>query len=330
MRIESSVTAISWIPSEAIRGMTKLPMEMGICHYDEPPPDVLGDLEEMRDAGAFRFANELIGWIEVEDGRIVDFGHRGRSYVGVTRFGVQKLELAVPGVAFPMLQPEPVVGDGSVRFVQTAGGRTGVPLPRRVNSPPFVKIASPSAWTTLELTIGTDGSSEHGVVGASPFPRHWIYDDTRRLVAKTGLIDFKNWYRHAFGSHSPWGSKETPALVTPAETPLERELSLSVMRRDPSLRKLRATELLVKQGDPGTELFLLLDGVLEVEVDGRVVTLVGPGAILGERALVEGGARTSTLRAVSPARVAVFSAGEVGEDALAAVAQGHRREVAPG
>ena len=39
MRIESSVTAISWIPSEAIEGMPKIPFEMGIGHYDEPPPD---------------------------------------------------------------------------------------------------------------------------------------------------------------------------------------------------------------------------------------------------------------------------------------------------
>jgi hypothetical protein len=39
MRVESSVTAVSWIPSEAIQGMTRLPFEMGLAHYDEPPPD---------------------------------------------------------------------------------------------------------------------------------------------------------------------------------------------------------------------------------------------------------------------------------------------------
>jgi hypothetical protein len=35
------------------------------------------------------------------------------------------------------------------------------------------------------------------VVGASSFPRHWIYDQQRRLAAKTGLIDFRNWYANA-------------------------------------------------------------------------------------------------------------------------------------
>ena len=39
MRVESSVTSITWIPSEAVAGMPKMPFEMGIAHYDEPPPE---------------------------------------------------------------------------------------------------------------------------------------------------------------------------------------------------------------------------------------------------------------------------------------------------
>ena len=31
-RFESSVTAISWIPSEAIAGISKVPFEMGVTH----------------------------------------------------------------------------------------------------------------------------------------------------------------------------------------------------------------------------------------------------------------------------------------------------------
>jgi hypothetical protein len=41
--------------------------------------------------------------------------------------------------------------------------------------------------------------------------------------------------------------------------------------------------LLVRQGDPGDELFLLLDGVLIVDVDGEPVAELGPGAVLGGR-----------------------------------------------
>ena len=65
MRIESSATAISWIPSEAIEGMPKIPFELGIGHYDEPPPDRLeeGDLERLRDEDGFREANFLKAWV---------------------------------------------------------------------------------------------------------------------------------------------------------------------------------------------------------------------------------------------------------------------------
>ena len=70
MRIESSVTAISWIPSEAVEGLPKLPFTMGVAHYDDPPPDVIEDLDAMREADAFREANELRAYIEVaDDGR---------------------------------------------------------------------------------------------------------------------------------------------------------------------------------------------------------------------------------------------------------------------
>jgi CRP-like cAMP-binding protein len=59
---------------------------------------------------------------------------------------------------------------------------------------------------------------------------------------------------------------------------------------------------------------------------GKSLAEIGPGAILGERALLEGGTRTATLRAVTSARVAVATADQVAPEALAEVAKGHRRE----
>ena len=97
----------------------------------------------------------------------------------------------------------------------------------------------------------------------------------------------------------------------------------------PQFRKLTAGQALVEQGQPGDELFLLMDGVLSVEVDGKPLAEVGPGAILGERALLEGGTRTATLRALTPVRVAVATAAQISAEALAEVASGHRREEKP-
>jgi hypothetical protein len=53
---------------------------------------------------------------------------------------------------------------------------------------------------------------------------------------------------------------------------------------------------------------------------------VGPGAILGERALLEGGTRTATLRAVTRCKVAIGSADQVSVQELTEVGTGHRRE----
>lgn len=328
MRIESSVTSVSWIPSEAIAGMTKLPFEMGVTHYDEPLPDVLEDLEALRRADRFRFANELRAWVEIEDGKIIDCGHLGKGHIGVSKLRLGSKEMVFQAIPLPDKRPYPEVSPTAVRFVQTAGGRTGMPAPRRVRRKPFVQVSAPLAWTTLALTMYADGRSEHEVVGASPFPRHWIYDSKGKLAHKSGLIDFKTWYREAFGQHTPWGDEESPALVTEVETALERELSRTIMRGDakPKIRKVAEGKNLVEQNQPGNEMFLLLDGVLAVEVDGEAIADVGPGAVLGERALLEGGARTSTLRAVTPVKVAVVSGDDVDRDKLAELSQGHRRE----
>jgi len=328
MRVEKSVTAISWIPSEAIEGLPKVPFELGIGHYDEPPPDRLApeDLPRLRDADRFREANVLRGWIEVEDGKITGYGHAGDALVGSTTFRLGPKDVIFAGVAYEMLRPEPEVRDDAVRFVQTVGGRAGFPAPRRVRGKPFFRVRGATAWTTLALTIRADGSYEHELVGASPFPRHWVYDDEGRLVLKAGTIDFKTWYREAHGENTPWGDEDSPAVVTAAESELERRLSSEIMRGGaaPKRRRLEQGESLVEQGAPGDELYLLLDGVLSVEVDGDEVAEVGPGALLGERALLEGGTRMATLRATTPCRVAVVPGDAVDRAALEELAEGRR------
>ena len=209
-------------------------------------------------------------------------------------------------VALPDIQRKPERGVDWRRFAQTAGGRTGMPAPRRVRRAPFVQWQAPLAWTTLSLTLHADGRAEGELIGASRFPRHWVYDREGRLTSKSGLIDFKDWYRKSFGTHTPWGDQESTALVTAVESALERSLSAELMRgaAKPRIRKVKAGTYLVRQGEKGSDVYLVLDGVLRVEVDGERLAECGPGALLGERAHVEGGARTSSLVAVTVCRVA--------------------------
>jgi hypothetical protein len=200
-----------------------------------------------------------------------------------------------------------------------------------VRGKPYFQFHSAIAWTTLALTIHADGRSEHEVVGASSFPRHWIYDSAGALAQKTGVIDFDKWYREAHEENTPWGSEDSPAVVTAVETTLERDLSLEIMRGDAkrAAQRLSEGDVLVEQGDSGEEseiVYLVLDGVLEVLVDGDVVAEVGPGAIVGERAHVENGARTATLRAKTPGKVIGVPAEELNREALEQMAAGRRAE----
>jgi hypothetical protein len=50
MRIESSVTSLSWIPKGGVEGFNRrffLLFGRRVKHHDPPPPEVLGDLDEL-------------------------------------------------------------------------------------------------------------------------------------------------------------------------------------------------------------------------------------------------------------------------------------------
>jgi hypothetical protein len=183
-------------------------------------------------------------------------------------------------------------------------------------------------WSTLALTIRSDGSSDYEVIGCSPFPRHWIYGAGGALAAKSGTTDYKEWYRRVLKGSTPWGDADSPAVVTAVESAAERDLSTRIMRegRSPTVRTLKAGKVLMCQGEEGSEVALLLDGVVSIDVDGEVVAEVGPGAILGERAVIEHGRRNSKVTAATNFRIAVADSADLDPEALQLIGRGHRRE----
>ncbi len=277
MRVEASINTVSWIPSDLLEGMGKMATRMKMAHHDEPPPDSLGGdphakIEELRINDGFRFANELRAYIDVDDdGAITACGYCGGGQIGATTVGLGVGAITIPAVQLPDIQADPDVSATSVRFTQTVGGRTGAPMPRAVPHPPFVQYVAPTVWTTLELTINADGTHDGSMVGASGFPRHWVFDDSGELVAKSSVAEYKKWMKDSFGRRTPWGEEDSPALVTAVESQLERQLQVGIMRGDakPDVRRIKAGKTLVEQGAESDELFLLLNGVLVVEVDGE-------------------------------------------------------------
>jgi hypothetical protein len=329
MRYESSVTSLSWIPSEAVTGVSRAAFDSGFTHYDDPPPAELDDIEELRAADRFRFANLLRAWIEVDDdGRITGGGYSGGGLMGATTLRLAGVSHTFQAVALPDIRRAPEMGDGWMRFVQTTGGRTAIPAPRPVRRRPFIQWQAPLVWTTLSLTLHADGRAEYAVTGASRFPRHWIYGADNKLGHKSGLTDYANWARVSFGRHTPWGDEDSPALVTAVETALEQSLSVQLMHGGarPRISHLEPGAELVRQGDFGQDIYLVLDGVVRVTCDGERLAEYGPGAMLGERAALEGGTRTATLAAVTRCRVAAVPAVQLDLSDLAELATGHRRE----
>ena len=329
MRIESSVTSVSWIPSEAVTGTTRIPFGLGMTHYDDPPPDKWEDLDSVLGAEGARFANDLRAWVDVEDGKITGYGQTGGGRLSSTLVRLRGMRVQVEAVAYPELRPEPVVGDDFVRFTQTAGGRPGVPAPRLVKDAPFVKTEGPTVWTTLALTIYADGSTGHELVGASAFPRHWIYDADGVLAGKSALIDFKTWYRTAGLARSPWRGHENEVVATEAETALERRLSLIIMReggRAPRVTNVKAGATILTEGEAADDIVLVLDGMVEVEAAGSVLAKLGPGAVLGERASLEQGRRTATVQALTNCRIVSYLAADLSAEDLRELATDHHRE----
>lgn len=325
--MRAGVTSLSWIPSELIRGPFRVPFDLGLTHYDSPPPDHLDDVDALRRAGRFRFVNHVEAQVEVSGGRITSLEvlPSTRGVIGLTNlFGGA---VRFPAVPMPDLLTHEVAEDGRSAVVrQTAGGRAPLPAPRRVQGRP--RLVAPLVWTTLELTLRADGTSSHRVVGASRFPRHWVYDGAGDLVEKVATTDSGTWLHAMTETENPWRGVDEEVLTAPAETGLERRLSVEVMGGRPHVERLVEGEHLFRQGDEGDALALVLDGVLEVSRDGTVLGRTGPGAVLGERALLEG-ARTATVTAVTDVTVALVPGGTLADADLRELVESHRREDDP-
>jgi CRP/FNR family cyclic AMP-dependent transcriptional regulator len=70
---------------------------------------------------------------------------------------------------------------------------------------------------------------------------------------------------------------------------------------------LREGKELTKQGRPGREFFVLVDGSADVNKGNRRVNRLGPGDFFGEISLVRQVPRTATVTATSPVRALVIT-----------------------
>jgi CRP/FNR family transcriptional regulator, cyclic AMP receptor protein len=68
---------------------------------------------------------------------------------------------------------------------------------------------------------------------------------------------------------------------------------------------LREGKVLTRQGAPGREFFVILEGTVDVVRDGKTINELGAGEFFGELALISNIPRTATVTATSPIRALV-------------------------
>ena len=77
-------------------------------------------------------------------------------------------------------------------------------------------------------------------------------------------------------------------------------------RRGVPRRKLDAGERVFLESDPGSCMYVVCSGAVEVISFGHVLDSVGPGGMLGDLALIDGGPRSAAALATEPTEVAVI------------------------
>jgi CRP-like cAMP-binding protein len=86
------------------------------------------------------------------------------------------------------------------------------------------------------------------------------------------------------------------------------EPRLDALARLVGERTAPAGEVIVRQGDPTREVYLVVRGEVEVQTDGRAMARLGPGAVVGEVALLVDGPRMSTVVATEDLELLVLDA----------------------
>lgn len=105
-------------------------------------------------------------------------------------------------------------------------------------------------------------------------------------------------------------SRQDSKVDAIAHVPLFAAASRSELRKIASIADeldIREGKEMTREGAPGREFFVLVDGTADVRRKGRKVRILGPGDFFGEIALVSHKPRTATVTATSPVRALVIT-----------------------
>lgn len=83
-----------------------------------------------------------------------------------------------------------------------------------------------------------------------------------------------------------------------------KELDLGFLDQADVLKsRYGAGEIVVEEGTPATEMFIVRQGRLAVSVHGRMIEEIGPGGMFGEMALIGHTSRSATVTAITDVEI---------------------------
>jgi CRP/FNR family cyclic AMP-dependent transcriptional regulator len=116
----------------------------------------------------------------------------------------------------------------------------------------------------------------------------------------------------ARGSRTPRskGRSKDSKLDLLGKVPLLAGCSKRELRQIASLAdeiEVQKGKVLTRQGEPGRECFVIVDGTARATMRGRSSNPMGPGSFLGEMALLDQGPRSATVTAETDMRLLVLT-----------------------
>ena len=82
-------------------------------------------------------------------------------------------------------------------------------------------------------------------------------------------------------------------------------MDLFAVEEDP--RTCEAGEIIFREYDMGAEMYVILEGEVELRIGDKIVDTMGPGEPFGEMALIDQAPRTATAIAKTDCKLAVIS-----------------------
>jgi len=76
-----------------------------------------------------------------------------------------------------------------------------------------------------------------------------------------------------------------------------------LFRHEKETLNLAAGDVLFRAGDAAKDMYVVIEGLLEIRVGDKVVESASAGAMLGEMALIDDSTRTATVVAMAPSKL---------------------------